>query len=146
MDLYADLFDRRRAGGVGMSLLSHLLDALVTLLASVFSSMGLGGGSLILMYLTEVRGMEQSQAQAIGLLLFIASAVAAIPFYLRAGLLGDGKLILKFLPGGILFALLGASIASALGQGLLRKIFGFFLIFVGVKGIFAKLKRKDTAS
>lgn len=54
-------------------------------LTGVLSGFGVGGGTLLLIYLTAFAGMPQNQAQGINLLYFLPSAAAALPAHIKHG-------------------------------------------------------------
>ena len=56
------------------------------LLTGILSGFGIGGGSLLLLYLTLFAGVDQYQAGGINLLYFIACAPAALYSHIKNGL------------------------------------------------------------
>ena len=104
-------------------------------IATVFgflAGLGVGGGSLLVLWLTLVLGMPHPQARIYNLLFFIPSAMIASVFRWRSG-----KLDIKKVLPGILIGCLGAAAASILGQNmdisLLKKLFGFLLLATGIR-------------
>ena len=63
-----------------------LLDLLAALAAGALTGAGVGGGSLLLLYLLQVRQIEQLTAQGINLLYYVAAASPSLLFHLRHGL------------------------------------------------------------
>ena len=53
----------------------------------ILSAFGIGGGSLLLIYLTSFAALDQHQAQGINLLYFLPAAAAALPAHHKNGLL-----------------------------------------------------------
>lgn len=121
-----------------------VLDALCALVFSALSAMGIGGGSLLMLYLTELRGMEQTAAQSVNLLCFFVSSFAAIPFYRRAGLLDGWKEPCVLALSGLLLALLGAWLAGRLPEEWIRRIFGGFLVLTSLWTLFSLRPEKKT--
>ena len=68
-------------------------------LTGVLSGFGVGGGTLLLIYLTTFAGMEQSQAQGINLLYFLPSAAAALPAHISHGYVEKSVLLPAILTG-----------------------------------------------
>ena len=101
----------------------------------ILSAFGVGGGSLLLIYLTAFAGMGQHEAQGINLLYFLPAAAAALPAHKKNGLL-DRKTILPAIAAGLLTAALAAWISNGLDTGLLRKLFGAFLLYIGLRELF----------
>lgn len=97
----------------------------------IFSAFGIGGGSLLLIYLTSFAALDQHQAQGINLLYFLPAAAAALPAHHKNGLL-EKKAILPAIFAGLAAAGLAAWISTGLDTRLLRKLFGLFLLYVGI--------------
>lgn len=115
------------------------LDALAGLVTGVLSGWGIGGGSLLMLYATTLRGMEQGAAQGINLLYFLPVSAGALPGHIRGGLV-DRHTFLYCVLGGLPTAALAAWIAPGLDASLLKKIFGAFLLLIGLRELFAKEK------
>ena len=62
------------------------------LLTGVLSGFGIGGGSLLLLYLTLFAGLSQFEAGGINLLYFIACAPAALYAHVKNGLV-EGRAV-----------------------------------------------------
>lgn len=103
----------------------------------VLSGFGIGGGSLLMIWMTAVLNMQQRTAQAINLLFFLPTAVASLIFHVRGKQVAWRASIPAMLAG--VFTAAGAAwVATTLDAGLLRKLFGIFLLFVGLSELFKK--------
>ena len=107
----------------------------------VLSGFGVGGGTLLLVYMTAFAGVEQSLAQGINLVYFLPAGLLALPAHLKNGYV-ERRALLPAIGGGLLFATLGAWAATGLDTGLLRRCFGAFLILVGAGELFGREKNK----
>ncbi len=116
-----------------------LTDFLVLLACSVISSMGLGGGGLLILYLIGIRGISQLTAQGINLFFFVPCSVLSVIIYVRNGLVKPKKL-LPMLAGSALGALGGSLIVSRIGADALKTLFAVFLIVSGTALLFSKGK------
>ena len=116
-----------------------LTDFLVLLACSVISSMGLGGGGLLILYLICIRGISQLTAQGINLFFFVPCSVLSVIIYIRNGLVKPKK-ILPMLAGSALGALGGSLIVSRIGADALKTLFAVFLIVSGTALLFSKGK------
>lgn len=114
-----------------------LLPLLVGAATGVLSGFGVGGGTLLLVYLTAFAGVEQRQAQGINLLYFLPAALLALPAHWKNGYIEKPALI-PAVGAGLVCAALGAWGATALEVGVLRKCFGAFLIVIGLTELFGK--------
>lgn len=119
-----------------------LLPLLAGTVTGVLSAFGIGGGSLLLIYLTAFASLDQHQAQGINLLYFLPAAAAALPSHQKNGLL-EKKVILPAVLAGLVAAGLAAWVSNGLETGLLRKLFGLFLLYVGLTQLFRKDRQKD---
>lgn len=107
----------------------------------VLSGFGIGGGSLLMVWMTAVLQMEQRTAQAINLLFFLPTAAASLIFHVKSGQVACKATVPAAL-AGLATAALSAWVATMIDAALLRKVFGVFLLFVGVSEIFRKPKKK----
>lgn len=103
----------------------------------VLSGFGVGGGTLLLVYMTAFAGLDQHLAQGINLLYFLPAGLTALPAHLKNGYIAK-PVLLPAIVAGLLCAGLAAWGATALDVGALRKCFGAFLILVGLWELFGK--------
>lgn len=97
----------------------------------VLSGFGVGGGSLLLVYMTAFAGVEQRLAQGINLLYFLPAGLMALPAHVKNGYI-EKQALLPAIGAGLICAALSAWAATAMDVALLKKFFGGFLIVVGV--------------
>ena len=105
--------------------------------AGVLSGFGVGGGTLLLVWLTAVAGLPQDQAQGINLLYFLPAAGAALPAHAKNGYL-EKEVLLPAIAAGLIAAGLGAWAATGLDNGVLRRCFGGFLLVIGLRELFRR--------
>ena len=111
-----------------------ILDVIVSFLASALAGTGVGGGGLLVIYLTLARGLGQLAAQGINLSFFFSVATAAVPVHLKKRSMG--VLAVRFIGAfGIVGAFIGLTLAKSISPSLLRKFFGIFLILCGLKSL-----------
>ena len=104
------------------------------------AGLGIGGGSLLMLWLTAVVGMAYPDARFINLLFFLPSATVACFFRWKQGCVPWKKIFPGILSGCIaaaLFSWLGAGLDNAL----LKKAFGILLIVTGIRELFYKPQR-----
>lgn len=97
----------------------------------VLSAWGIGGGTLLLLVMTLLLGVEPRTAQGINLLYFLPTAGMGLLYHRKNGLL-DRELLRRTVPCGLLAAAGGALLASIIDVTLLRRIFGIYLLAAGV--------------
>ncbi len=114
---------------------------LAGLFSGIIGAMGLGGGAVLLIYLAVFEDARQFTAQGINLLFFIPIGTLAVVIYSFKKQI-EWKTVLPIAEGGLLGAAIGILLAGFLGGAWTAKIFGGFLILLGVKEMFTKVKRK----
>ena len=117
-----------------------LLPLAVGVGTGILSAWGVGGGTLLLLVMTLFLGVEQSTAQGINLLYFLPTAVCALIFHIKNRLI-RWNIVLPAAIAGAATAVLTAWLATRLDTGLLRKLFGGFLLLVGVRELFGRYPR-----
>lgn len=110
---------------------------IVGALSGIIASMGLGGGFVLLIWLTLFQDIAQRTAQGINLLFFLPIAIISIIMHRRAGLI-DKNLVMSLIPGGVIGAVLGTIGSQALGNELLRKLYAVFLLAFGLRELFRR--------
>ena len=122
--------------------MSGLLAFLSSLLAGAAASMGVGGGAVLLLYLTAFAGVGQLAAQGINLIFFLPIAVIAVFIHAKSGLINFKSAVICIvfgLPG--IFA--GLWLAHAVSEALLGKLFAGLLLVVGLRELFARPARRE---
>lgn len=122
-----------------------MLDSLpVALLAAtalgVLAGLGTGGGSLLILWLTLVLGMEQADARSINLMFFLPAAVIACLFRWKQGKL-DFKKVLPAILSGCAAALVFSWLGTRMDTTLLKKLFGILLLFTGFRELFYRPRK-----
>lgn len=117
-----------------------LLPLVVGTATGVLSGFGVGGGTLLLVYMTVFAGLDQHLAQGINLLYFLPAALMALPAHVKNGYI-QKPVLLPAILAGLVCAALAAWGATALDVALLRKCFGVFLIVIGAMELFGRNDR-----
>ena len=108
--------------------------------AAILSAWGVGGGTLLLLFMTLVLGVDQREAQGVNLLFFLPAAASALVVHGKNGHL-DVPTLKKAIPLAVPAALLGARIALSLDTALLRRPFGVYLLLSGLSMLWPKAKK-----
>lgn len=107
----------------------------------VLSGFGVGGGTLLLVYMTVFAGLDQHLAQGINLLYFLPAGLMALPAHVKNGYVVKPVLV-PATAVGLVLAGAAAWAATALEVELLRKCFGGFLMAVGAMELFGKTEEE----
>ncbi|MBO5836553.1 MAG: TSUP family transporter [Oscillospiraceae bacterium] len=105
------------------------------------AGLGVGGGTLLILWLTLVINTDQSIARSINLLFFIPCAIVSSVFRWKQGAL-DFKRILPAIFAGCIGAAIFSLISKQLDISLLKKLFGFLLLITGTRELLYRSKRK----
>ena len=109
---------------------------LVSFLCGMLSGMGVGGGNVLLLWLTGPGGMEPEPAKNLLLLFFLCTGAAASLLHRRAGLI-RWKVVLPAAIPGCAAALLTRQLILPKGN-LLQWSFTGFLLVVGLLELFRR--------
>lgn len=96
------------------------------------AGLGTGGGSLLILWLTLVLGMDHATARGINLLFFLPAAIIACLFRRKQGKL-DFKKVLPAILSGCAAAGILSWVGNSMDMTVLRKLFGILLLFTGVR-------------
>lgn len=110
--------------------------------AGLLGAMGLGGGGVLMLYLTTLE-LSQRSAQGINLMFILPVGLVGLWFHRKNGLI-DGSVLPYVLLGGVLGVVLGSICSGLLEEALLRRLFGLLLLAIGGKELYTgiKLRRK----
>lgn len=112
-------------------------------LLGFLSGIGIGGGSLLILWLTIVLDFPQATARGINLLFFIPSALAACFFRWRQGSL-DIRTVFPAILSGCIAAGIFSWVGTILDTQMLKKLFGGLLILTGIRELLYKPKEKGS--
>lgn len=117
-----------------------MLDSIPVILAistvlGFLAGIGIGGGSLLILWLTLIVGMDHPQARMINLLFFLPSAIVASLFRWKQGKI-EIKKILPAIISGCISAAIFSLLSRSLDLALIRKLFGGLLLITGIREIF----------
>ena len=104
------------------------------------AGLGIGGGSLLILWLTMVLGMAHPEARSINLLFFIPSALVACFFRWKQGCI-HWKQIFPAILCGCISAAVFSWLGTRLDLALLKKCFGGLLILTGLRELFYRPKK-----
>lgn len=94
----------------------------------------MGGGTVLIPILTVFLGVSQHVAQACNLFAFLPMAALSLAVHKKEGLLQGGGSLFLIVPA-VIFSVLGGIAAAYLPGEVLKRLFGAFLLFLGVKGL-----------
>jgi len=114
-----------------------LIPILAGAVTGVLSGFGIGGGSLLLIYMTNFAGIAQNLAQGINLLYFLPTAAASLPAHVKNGYIEKAALLPAVLTG-LAGTAVAAWAATAVNVDLLQKCFGVYLLVIGLRELFRK--------
>lgn len=114
---------------------------LVGLLSGVCASLGIGGGFVLLLYLTAVASMPQMEAQLLNLIFFLPIAALSLVFHAKNKLI-ERPAVFPSVVGGIAGVLFGVWLASRLTNEWLSRLFALFIFVIGCRELFSRPKPK----
>lgn len=103
---------------------------LVGLFCGALSGLGVGGGSILMVWLTAVRGFDQRIAQGINLLFFLPTALSSAFVHARSRIV-ETQIVIPAAISGAVAACAGAFLAQRIDTEMLRRLFGALLLVIG---------------
>ena len=116
---------------------SPIFNGIAAFLTGILSGCGIGGGTLLMIYLTIFADVEQRIAQFVNLIYFLPTAMGAMLPHFKNKCIDIKTAIPTALSGGV-FAYLTAACLPQIDGGILKRIFGLFLLCIGIKEMTAK--------
>jgi len=120
----------------------NVFDIIAALISGMAASLGIGGGGILIIYLTLFASMDQLKAQGLNLLFFIPCGIIAIIIHLKNKLISK-EYSIPLICGGVVGALVGNYFATRINTDILGKIFAIFIILIGLRELFSKSKIKE---
>ena len=112
-----------------------IVDIIAALIMGALSGMGVGGGGLLVIYLTAFKSLGQIASQGINLYFFIFASVASLFVHCRKRKI-NYKAVVLLSGAGIPFAIIGSVAASVTDPETVRTVFGIMLILAGAVTLF----------
>ncbi len=112
-----------------------IINIITGFFSGIISGMGIGGGAVLIPALIMLEGISQQTAQGINLTYFIPTAVISLIVHIKNKRV-DKNTALILGSCGVVGAIGGSYLAAAIGGELLRRCFGFFLLFIGAYEIY----------
>ena len=106
----------------------------VSLLSGYLAGQGVGGGSLLMLWLTQAAGREFEMARTMNLLLFLPTAFISSVIHIKKQTLPVKKavpVVLSGAAGAILASILSAHIKTHF----LKKAFGLLIMVTGIREV-----------
>jgi len=106
-------------------------------LVAALAGIGVGGGGLLVIYLTLFKNVGQVEAQGLNLLFFIVAGASSFFIHAKKRKLDYKKIIFIIICGAV-GAVAGSLLANIIDCAIIKKIFGGFLIISGITEFFWK--------
>lgn len=119
-----------------------IIVAIAGAVTGILTGFGVGGGTLLMIYMTNFAAVEQTVAQGINLLYFIPTSAGSLYSHIKNGFI-DKKAVIPAAVCGSVTTALCSYVATGMDMGLLKKLFGAFLILTGVSELFRKDKQEN---
>lgn len=113
------------------------MNILIGFLTGIAASMGLGGGFILIIWLTLFGTLSQTAAQGVNLLFFLPVALFSVIIHARNKLI-EWRIVPFAILSGIVGAALGSMLSFTLTDNTLRTLFALLIIPVSLREIFHK--------
>lgn len=119
-----------------------LINVIAGFLIALLAGLGVGGGGLLVIWLTYATDIPQIEAQGINLVFFLAASSASLIYHIKKRKL-NYKVLSVLALSGAFGTVFGYAAAAAAPTELLRRFFGGLLILSGAIVLFRKRKGSD---
>lgn len=117
---------------------------LAALFSGICASMGLGGGSILILYLTFFMGIDRIVAGGVNLLFFIPVAMVSVFMSVKAKSYKI-KEVIPYALSGMIFSALGIYLAIYLKSKTVSFVFGIALLIMGIyEGVSVIRNKRET--
>ncbi len=106
-------------------------EILVGLISGIVSGLGMGGGTILITFLTCFLKVNQIVAQASNIIFFVPTSIIATVVNVKNHTL-KWKVAIPLVITGVIGASIGSVIANKLDTSLLKKAFAIFLLFIAL--------------
>ena len=112
---------------------------IISIVSGIVTGIGLGGGTLLIIGLTLVLGIEQKIAQSVNLFFYIPTAITAIYINSKNKII-KWNIAIYIIINSIIGAIIGATLATKINILILRKLFGIFIGIIALYEIYSIIK------
>ena len=119
---------------------SNIFSIFVGAALGILAGLGVGGGSLLMLWLTMVLGIDHIDARTINLLFFLPCALTATLIRSRQGVIRLKELLPAIIAGCISTAA-GTFLSNQMQLEWIKKLFGGLLIVTGIRELFYRRRK-----
>lgn len=118
-----------------------MIAIIIGIISGIFTGLGMGGGTILIVFLTYFLNIDQKVAQATNLIFFFFSAISVCMANTKYKQI-KYKIAIPIALVGIIGAIIGAQVTTMIETNILRKMFGAFLIIIAMCEIYKVIKEK----
>lgn len=118
-----------------------MIEILIGIVSGIIGGLGMGGGTVLILFLSLFMNVEQHIAQSTNVIFFVPTAIATIIVSIKNRNI-NLKIAWSICLWGMFGAFIGAYISMKLDVNLLRKCFGLFLIVIAIYQTYEYIKNK----
>ena len=119
-----------------------MINILIGAISGIVSSLGMGGGTILILCLSLFMEKDQHIAQGANLIFFIPTAIVAC-FLNQKNKLIKWKIALIIAIFGVIGTIIGANISINLDTRKLKLYFGIFLLCIALFEIYTMFEKKE---
>ena len=113
---------------------------IIGVLLGFLAGLGVGGGSLLILWLTLVLGIDSETARSINLMFFITAAGSVSFFRWRQGVL-QLRVIMPAVIAGCIAAAVFSFLSQWIDQTFVKRLFGGLLLITGLRELFYRPRK-----
>ena len=117
-----------------------MLEFFTGVISGTVSGTGMGGGTILILILSVLMGIDQHVAQGANLIFFVPTSISAIITTFKEKLI-NWKVGIPVALSGIVGAIIGAKVSVNMDVNKLKRYFGIFLILITIYEIYSLIKQ-----
>lgn len=122
-----------------------MIEVLIGIAAGTITGLGMGGGTILIILLTNFLKINQKIAQAANLIFFLPTAIAVCIVNAKYKRI-NFRISIPIAIFSMIGAVIGAEIAIDINTGILRKLFATFLLIIAIYEIYELVKQRKNNS
>ena len=116
-----------------------MLEIIFGFISGNITSLGMGGGTVLILLLSLIMGVEQHIAQATNLIFFVPTSISSIIINLKNKNVDLNTAIMVSI-FGIVGAIIGVNISQNINSIYLKKVFALFILFIAIYELYKFFK------
>lgn len=118
-----------------------MIEIIIGIVSGIITGLGMGGGTILIIFLTNFLNINQKIAQSTNLIFFLPTAISVCIINAKYKKI-NFKISIPIAIVSAIGAVIGSKLATQIDTALLRKLFAIFLFVIAIYEIYLLKKKK----